>query len=219
MRGFTRRLFLTAAALPVALACRPASADSATALPEAMRLGGMPLLEALSLRRSIRLFDDKSIEEGDLSTLLWCAFGLNRPATGGHTAPSWHGSMETAIYVADGQGVRQFDPMIQAAPIVLAEDIRMRTGAEPFVGTAPVVLIYVADRARMYEASAEEQIQAAHVDTAIVAQNVYLYCASVGLGTCLVSSVDKRGLAQLLKLPKSQIVTFVQPVGYPKPAV
>ena len=86
------------------------------------------------------------------------------------------------------------------------------------MGTAPVVLIYVADRARMYKASDEEQIQAAHVDAAIVAQNVYLYCASAGLGCCLVGGADKSGLAQILKLPETQIVTFVQPVGYPKSA-
>ncbi|MGB3388308.1 MAG: nitroreductase family protein [Pseudaminobacter sp.] len=176
----------------------------------------MSLLEALSLRRSIRLYSDKPVEEEKLSTLLWCAFGINRPDSGGHTAPSWHGSVETDIYVADAKGVRKFDPATQATSAVLTEDIRTNTSPEPFVAVAPVVLIYVADRARMYKASDEEQIQAAHVDAAIVAQNVYLYCASAGLGTCLVGGADKAALARILKLPETQIVTFVQPVGYPK---
>lgn len=218
MRSFTRRFFLSTAAFAVAFASRAGFANGAASLPDAIKLGGMSLLEALSMRRSIRLYSDRPIEEGNLSTLLWCAFGINRPDSGGHTAPSWHGSMETDIYVADAQGVRKFDPAAQAAAVVLAEDIRKKTSAEPFVGTAPIVLIYVADRARMYKASDEEQIQAAHVDAAIVAQNVYLYCASAGLGTCLVGGADKPALAQLLKLPETQIVTFVQPVGYPKSA-
>ena len=216
MRRFTRRFFLSASALAMAFASRTAFAYGGTGLPEPEKGGGMSLLEALSLRRSIRLYSDKPLEEEKLSTLLWCGFGINRPDSGGHTAPSWHGSVETDIYVADANGVRKFDPATQATSAVLTEDIRKNTSPEPFVAIAPIVLIYVADRARMYKASDEEQIQAAHVDAAIVAQNIYLYCASAGLGTCLVGGADKAGLARILKLPETQIVTFVQPVGYPK---
>lgn len=218
MRSLTRRFFLSAAAFAVAFAGRAGFARAETGLPEVQKTGGMSLLEALSLRRSIRLYTDKPIEEEKLSTLLWCAFGINRPDSGGHTAPSWHTSMETDIYIADVAGVRKFDPATQAADQVLAEDIRKKASPQPFVGSAPTVLIYVADRARMYKASDAEQIQSAHVDAAIVAQNVYLYCASAGLGTCLVGGADPKGLAELLKLPETQIVTFVQPVGYPKTA-
>lgn len=216
MRNFTRRFLLTASAVAVALTGRTALANDATGLPEAEESGGMSLLKALSLRRSIRLYSEKTIEEEKLSTLLWSAFGINRRDSGGRTAPSWHGSVETDIYVADANGLRKFDPTTQATSAVLTEDIRKKTSPEPFVGIASLVLIYVADRARMYQASDEEQIQAAHVDAAIVAQNVYLYCASAGLGTCLVGGADKASLAQILKLPQTQIVTFVQPVGYPR---
>ena len=218
MRSLSRRFFLSAAAFAVTFTGRAGSAKAGTDLPEAQRAGGMPLLEALSLRRSIRLYTDKPVEEEKLSTLLWCAFGINRPDSGGHTAPSWHTSMETDIYVADAGGVRKFDPATQAAVSVLDDDIRKKASPQPFVGSAPTVLIYVADRARMYKASDAEQIQSAHVDAAIVAQNVYLYCASAGLGTCLVGGADKKGLSEVLKLPETQIVTFVQPVGYPKTA-
>jgi nitroreductase len=207
---------MSAAAIAAVFVGRAGSASAAASLPEAAKTGGLPLLEALSLRRSIRLYSEQPVEEEKLSTLLWCAFGINRPDSGGHTAPSWHGSVETDIYVADAQGVRKFDPAAQAAEIVLSEDIRGKASPQPFVGTAPAVLIYVADRGRMAKASDEDQIQAAHVDAAIVSQNVYLYCASVGLGTCLVGGADKKGLAEILKLPDTEIVTFVQPVGYPK---
>ena len=107
MQILTRRFFLSASALAVALASRAGFANGAASLPEAIKMGGMPLAEALSMRRSIRLYADKPIDEENLSTLLWCAFGINRADSGGHTAPSWHGSMETDIYVADAQGVRK----------------------------------------------------------------------------------------------------------------
>ena len=216
MRSFTRRFFLSASAVAMTFTSRASFANGKTGFPDAEKGGGMSLLEALAQRRSIRLYSDKPVEVEKLSTLLWCGFGINRPESGGHTAPSWHGSVETDIYVADANGVRKFDPATQATSAVLTEDIRKNASPEPFVGIAPVVLIYVADRARMYKASDEEQIQAAHVDAAIVAQNVYLYCASAGLGTCLVGGADKAGLARILRLPETQIITFVQPVGYPK---
>ena len=216
MRSFTRRFFLSASAFAMAFTSRASFANGKTGFPDAEKSGGVSLLEALAQRRSIRLYSDKPVEVEKLSTLLWCGFGINRPESGGHTAPSWHGSVETDIYVADANGVRKFDPATQATSAVLTEDIRKNASPEPFVGIAPVVLIYVADRARMYKASDEEQIQAAHVDAAIVAQNVYLYCASAGLGTCLVGGADKAGLARILRLPETQIITFVQPVGYPK---
>lgn len=216
MHNLTRRFFLISSALSAVLAGKSAVANGSSALPPPAMAGGMPLLDALAARRSIRLYDERPIDEDMLSTLLWAAFGINRPDIGGHTAPSWRTSMETDIYVADAKSVRKYDPSRNEAGTVLQGDFRARASTQPFVGTAPVVLIYIADRARMAKAPDADQIQAAHVDSAIVAQNVYLYCASVGLGTCLVGGADKKALTEILKLPESQIVTFVQPVGHPK---
>jgi nitroreductase len=68
----------------------------------------------------------------------------------------------------------------------------------------------------MAKAPAEEQVLYAHVDSAIVAQNVYLFAASARLGTVILGSVDRAALAKALGLPLDQIVTFTQPVGYPQ---
>jgi len=50
----------------------------------------------------------------------------------------------------------------------------------------------------------------------VVAQNVYLYCASAGLATVLRESVPGEALAKTLKLPPGQVIQFAQTVGYPK---
>lgn len=215
MAGISRRVFLSIASMVAAFSNRTALADTPSSLPDAAKNGGMSLLEALSLRQSTRLFADKPIDDETLSTLLWCAFGINRPNSGGHTAPSWHGAMETDIYVADERGVRKFDPAGQAAVTILSRDIRRLASKETFVETAPAVLIYCADRVRLHVANEDQASAFAHVDAGIVAQNVYLYCASAGLGTCLVGGVDQPTLGKVLGLPQTQFVTFVQPVGYP----
>lgn len=178
----------------------------------------MSLKEALERRRSTRIYADAQLDEATLKSLLWSAVGVNRPDSGGRTAPSWHTSYGTDIYVADHGGVRKFDPVAGSLAAVIPDDIRGKASPQPFVAIAPTLLLYVADLARMYQAPREEQVQAAHVDAGIIAQNVYLFCAAAGLGTCLVGGADKPGLAAILKLPQMQLITFVQPVGHPKEA-
>lgn len=181
-------------------------------------LSEISLKEALDRRRSTRIYADAQLDEASLRSLLWSAVGVNRPESGGRTAPSWHTSYGTDIYIADHGGVRKFDPVAGSLAAVIQDDIRGKASPQPFVATAPTVLLYVADLARMYQAPREEQVQAAHVDAGIIAQNVYLFCAAAGLGTCLVGGADKPGLAAILKLPPTQLITFVQPVGHPKQA-
>jgi hypothetical protein len=47
--------------------------------PAPAKAGGMSLMEALALRRSTRLYGEQAVDEETLSTLLWAAFGINRP--------------------------------------------------------------------------------------------------------------------------------------------
>jgi SagB-type dehydrogenase family enzyme len=188
--------------------------SEAVQLPAPQMHGGMPLMEALSQRRSIRSFAEADLDEATLSTLLWAAFGINRPETGDRTAPSWRGSKETDIYVARADGVWLYDPQSHSLQQVLEGDIRAETGRQPFVEAAPVVLIYVADRTRMAEASQDDHRLYAHVDTAMIAQNVYLFAASEGLATVILGNVDKPALAAVLGLGEDQILTFTQPVGH-----
>jgi nitroreductase len=56
----------------------------------------------------------------------------------------------------------------------------------------------------------------ASVDAGFIGQNVYLYCASEGLGTVFRGAVDAHALGALMKLPEGQFVTFAQSVGYPR---
>ena len=51
---------------------------AARALPRPRSSGGMPLIDALKLRRSTRAYSDRPLEPQDLSDLLWAANGVNR---------------------------------------------------------------------------------------------------------------------------------------------
>ena len=67
-------------------------------LPAPQKTGGMPLMDVLAKRSTARAFDSKELSPQQLSSLLWAAFGINRP-DGKRTAPSARNYQETDIYV------------------------------------------------------------------------------------------------------------------------
>jgi nitroreductase len=77
-------------------------------------------------------------------------------------------------------------------------------------------LVYVAHGERMKDISVEERHLYASADACFIGQNVYLFCASQGLGTVFRGAVDKQALAKAMRLESEQFVTFAQAVGYPK---
>ena len=187
------------------------------ALPAPRNEGGMPLMNALKLRRSTREFSDRPLAPQTLSDLLWAAFGINRP-NGYRTAPCGRFIIAIDIYAAMADGVWLYDPKAHALLPHLSDDIRAQTGLQDFVGTAPLNLIYVAHGERLMDETPEERRLLASVDTGFIGQNVYLFCASEGLATVFRGSVDYSRLKHTLKLPHQQFVTFAQTVGYPRQA-
>jgi hypothetical protein len=78
---------------------KPAAGDSPStiALPQVDRHGGMPLMEALSARRSSREFAPDPLPLPLLAGVLWAAYGINRPE-GGRTAPTAINAQEIDVF-------------------------------------------------------------------------------------------------------------------------
>jgi len=145
---------------------------------------------------------------------LWAAFGINR-LTGDRTAPYWRHVMVIDIYLAAADGVWVYSPARHDLTRHSEADLRGQTGHQTFVSTAPLNLIYVAHGERMTDVSAEDRRLYASVDAAFIGQNVYLHCASAGLGTVFRGALDATALATALRLPAQEFVTFAQTVGHP----
>ena len=185
-------------------------------LPGPQKTGGMPLMEALAKRSTARAFDSKELSAQQLSSLLWAAFGINRP-DGKRTAPSAMNFQETDIYVLLKQGAYVYSAASNRLDLVVAEDIRALGGTQSFVKDAPVTLVFVADFARMGQGSDDNKMNTANIDVGYISQNAYLYCASEGLVTGARGSVDRATLGPRLKLRPDQRIILAQSVGYPKP--
>jgi nitroreductase len=204
---------LASAALAAGPGHASAQAGRSLALPPARSEGGMPLTQALRLRRSTRAYADKPLPTQVLSDLLWSAYGINRPS-GDRTAPYWRHVMVIDVYVVRADGVWLHEPKAHALLPHLKDDLRALTGLQDFVASAPLELVYVAHGERMTDISAEERRLYASVDAAFIGQNVYLFCASEGLATVFRGAVDQAKLGRALHLPDTQFVTFAQTVGY-----
>lgn len=183
-------------------------------LPAPQTEGGKPLMQALKARQSIRDFSTKELPLQVLSDLLWAAGGINRPDSGGRTAPTAKNMQEIDIYVAKADGLYFYDAKGNSLFPVLPDDIRAATGGQPFVKDAPVNLIFVANMSRMSGMPSEAADFYSATDTGFISENVYLYCASAGLATVVRGWVDKPALAKAMKLRPDQKIILAQTVGY-----
>jgi nitroreductase len=213
----TRREASTGLLSSATLAATSAFAAGAAAieLPAPRHEGGLPLLQALNLRRSIRDYSERALPRQVLSDLLWCAFGINRPS-GDRTAPYWRHVMVIDVFAAMADGVWLYEPKRHVLLPHLGADIRAQTGLQDFVAKAPLNLIYVAHGERMQDISAEERRLYASVDAGFIGQNVYLFCASEGLASVFRGAIDYEKLTRAMQLGAGQFVTFAQTVGYPR---
>jgi nitroreductase len=177
---------------------------------------GMPLMQALQLRQSSRSFDTRPLPVQELSNLLWAADGINRPESGKRTAPSARNFQEVDIYVALPEALYLYEAKTHSLTPVVADDLRAMTGTQAFVADAPLNLVYVADLARMGNASEDDKRLYSAAAVGFIAQNVYLYCASQGLAVVVRASVDRAPLAEAMKLRPEQRIVLAQTVGYPE---
>lgn len=185
------------------------------ALPPPVVHGGMPLMQALSLRRSARDFSDRELSLKTLSSLLWAANGINRPADGRRTAPTGLNVQDTDVYVMLPQGVYRYDAKANVLLLVNPGDHRAAAGKQPFACQARVNLFFVHDRARGMKADEANTMRYAGIHAGAIMQNVYLFCAKEGLSTVARAHLDYEACAAALKLGENQRVILGQTVGYP----
>jgi nitroreductase len=206
---------LASAAVARAPASTLAQEVKSRELPPARTAGGMPLMDAVKLRRSTREYADRPLTDQVLSDLLWAAFGINRP-DGGRTAPYSLHIIAIDVYAAMADGVWLYEPKAHKLLPVIKDDIRAQTGVQDFVGGAPLNLIYVGHRERMPDLGDDEARLTISVDAGFIGQNVYLFCASEGLATVFRGSLDADKLGRTLQLAGQEFVAFAQTVGYPR---
>jgi nitroreductase len=203
---------------------------------------GLPVMEALSLRASVRSWSEKEIGMRDLSDMLWAANGINRP-DGRRTAASATNAQDVDVYVFMKEGIYLYDAAGHVLNPVVTGDYRNKLGmpkwievpagapggAPPGAGTspkvgpggprgaetnAPILIFLVSDISRFRMAPDEVKLQWASIDTGIVYQNIALFCAAVGLSARPRALFAEDQVRDFMKLKDTQHPILNIPVGY-----
>jgi len=210
----------------------PFVADDVILLPPPSTSGGRSLADALAARRTTRDLVATDLPMPLLSSLLWAANGVNRPATqfhaAGRTSASAGNSQEIEVYVLLARGGYRYDPVAGRLDRKAPRDLRelgLTMGQRGVETRAPVQILLVADTSRLSHSSPFKDpglsdstitLAYAHFDAGLVAQSIYLFAAANGLAAWL-HNCDREGLREALKLAGDERPLYSISVGYPAP--
>ena len=181
------------------------------ALPAPAKTGGMPLMQALAERKTIRDYKPAELDAATISEILYAANGVNRP-DGRRTIPTALNMQDLEVYVALPNAVYHYDA--KANKLVKIDDGDFRAELitrKDLANNSACILVYASDSSKFPN---DIKFPAIHVGEA--SQDVYLYAASKGLGTVSLGMYDEKGVRKVFKLEDKMTVILAQAVGVPK---
>lgn len=174
-----------------------------------------PLIFALQQRRTIRNIREEELPIGLVSSLLWSAYGINRPEEGRRVAPSAVNVQEFDIYLFDRQGIYLYNAEKNTLSMVTEGDHRAEISQQKHFAQAPVSIVLVAnyDRMKVFKEKDVRDFYAA-VDCGYISQNIYLFCSSAKLATVACGAIEREHLEKLIGIKNGKAL-IAHPVGFP----
>lgn len=190
-----------------------------TPLPPPAVVGDTSLEELLSLRRSVRQFDDQPLTPTELGQLLWAAQGITSES-GKRTAPSAGALYPLELYLATAEGVFHYDPQNHQLLVVSQNDARADLHAAALrqdpVRQAPAVFIVTAIYERTAQKYGDERTpRYVHLEAGHATQNLLLQAVALELGAVPIGAFHDDEVQQALRLPADHQPLYLIPVGHP----
>lgn len=148
----------------------------------------MDVLESIRLRRSIRAYDSRDIDEDILLRVL----------EAGRLSPSASNRQERRFIVIKDANTRK----------LLSDAARNQR----FVAEAPVVIVACAVDTEYIMPCGQLSYP---IDTAIAVDHMTLQAVEEGLGTCWIGAFDEKKVKKILNIPDDVRVVALLPLGYP----
>ena len=160
-------------------------------------------IRELHSRKSVRVYTDRPIGQAEKKAILDAA--IQAPSAGNM-------ALYTILDITDQR---------------LKDALAISCDHQPFIATAPMVLIFCADYHRWYHAfvrnveqvrkPSEGDLFLAQADTLIAAQNAVVAAESLGIGSCYIGDITENYEyhRQLLNLPEYVVPTAMLCFGYP----
>ncbi|MEA2025090.1 MAG: SagB/ThcOx family dehydrogenase [Chloroflexota bacterium] len=188
-------------------------------LPQFRTDSSMALEATLAQRHTIRDFQPYALTDAEIGQLLWAAQGVTHE---GHkrTAPSASGLNALETYVATADGLARYLPDEHALQPLSDTDLRAQlqeaTGGQPFVGTAPLVVIFSTVPGRISGKHGEERgVRYSDFEAGHAGQNLLLQAVALDLGGVPIGSFDDTAVCRLLELPDGENPRYLFAIGRP----
>jgi len=148
----------------------------------------MNIIDAITTRKSVRAYLDKSVEDEKLNSIL----------EAGRLAPSAANLQEWRFVVVRDSDKRK--KLVEAAK------------GQSFVGEAPVVLVACAETDNHVMTCGQLCYP---IDVAIALDHITLAAVELGLGTCWIGKFNEKKVKEILGIPEEIRVVELMPLGYP----
>lgn len=161
------------------------------------------VLNQLHGRKSVRVYEDRAIEPEVKKAILEAA--IQAPSAGNM-------ALYTILDITDSD---------------IKQKLSVSCDNQPFIATAPMVLVFCADYRRWYDVFCAHvdtvrhpgvgDLMLAQADTLIAAQNAVVAAHSLGLGSCYIGDITENYEyhKELLNLPQFVVPTAMLVLGYP----
>jgi len=204
-------------------------------LPAPIQDGPMSVEKALAGRRSVREYADAPLTLQQVAQVLWAAYGITQPIPKGpssvrgglRTAPSAGALYPLDIYLVAGNvtdlkpGIYKYRSETHELLLIVEGDKRPElyeaSASQPWVKKAPASLVYSAIYARTagkYGNRGRERYVC--MDAGHSAENVYLECTALGLGTCALGAFLDANVRLVVNMTKPEEPVYIMPVGKQK---
>ena len=172
-----------------------------------------PLMEAFKLRATHREIREEEIPMEFVSSLLWSAYGINRPEEGKRVVPSAINAQEYDIYLFTREGIYLYNAEKNSIEMKVKGDYREKISQQKFFAVAPISIEMVAnyDRMKKFKQVEDRDFYAA-VDAGYISQNIYLFCASASLNTVACGGINRDEIHKILGITNGRAM-LAHPVG------
>lgn len=198
-------------------------AAGAVTLPAPVTTGTVTVEQALATRRSLRGMADRPLTLAEVGQLCWSAQGVTDDE-GHRTAPSALATYPLEVYVVAAAvtdlapGVYRYQPADHtlaphAAPGTTREALVEQAIGQPWITSAPAILIITGTAERMGDRFVARRRDFMCVEAGLAAQGLFLQATALGLGSTYVGGFDPDAARAFLELPAGEEVLAVLPVG------
>jgi nitroreductase len=193
-------------------------------LPKPIINKGLPLLEAITKRKTSRDFNpNESLTLQQISEILYCAYGQSHGENNFlKTVPSAVSLQPLEIFCVFKIGIFKYNPIKNELIPCMEGNYSDKSGSQPYVKDAYLNILIFSDmkkeadderKKNILNSSPETRLRFSCLDAGHCCQNVYLYCASEGLKCVIRALCDGEYFKKLLKLSDNYDFIVSQSVG------